>query len=231
MKNTLLKLITFLFLLTAGITTFAQSPLPSTNYTTLYKSGRAAAVVGATYQNAEPTGFAGVYAISGTDTAAFMVDSAGNTVLYSSNNSIQISGDTLWKDFYASALHPVDTTVIVTRDSIRTTTDARFLWIPIDFNAGTTLSQVRVKYRGSDASQGWKLSLWKRADASSTATTSTQIGATQTLVNNGKTVATYNFTNEDMVEGSSYLIQLESEAPSGTATLFSVGVQTIKRGL
>lgn len=234
MKNTILKLITLTFLLTATITTYAQSPLPSANYTTLYKSGRAAAIVGATYQNAEPTGFAGVYAISGTDTAAFLVDSAGNTVIYNSNDAVVISGDTAWKDYSASSLFSYvsnDTLFTITNDSINSTDDAAFLRAPITFMPGTKLSQFRVKYRGSGASTGWKLSLWKRADGTSTATTATQIGATQTLVNSGKTVATYNFTDETTVEGTSYWFQLETEVPSGTTTLFSIGIQTTKRGL
>lgn len=231
MKTTILRITGILFLLAATFATFAQSPLPSTIQQTRYKYGTAAGLGGVNYQNVEPDGFSGMLCISGTDTAAFMVDSAGNTVIYNSNNSILISGDTLWKDYFASSIHPIDTTLIVTRDSISTTTDALFIYMPIDFLAGSELSQVRVKYRGSDASQGWKLSLWKRADGSASATTSTQIGSTQTLVNNGATVATYNFTDEAMIEGTSYMIQLESEAPSGTATLYSVGVQTIKRGL
>lgn len=138
---------------------------------------------------------------------------------------------TRWQDFNAAGTCVGNSGSSFTRnyDYLSTTTDAQALTFHVDVVPGSTISKIRVKYSGTDASTGWNITVAKR-DESSTTTTHTVVGSLQPMLNNGVIVQEYDFTNEVTTANSSYIIIIESEVPGGqTATLYSVGVETTVR--
>ena len=114
-------------------------------------------------------------------------------------------------------------------DGLNSAVDGQVCHVPIHYEAGTTLTRLRIKYAGSDASTGVLVTLRKR-DESSTTTTYTTVGAQQSMLNNGAVVTTYDFSDEAMTASTSYEIIIESQVPGGqNVTFYAWGVETNPR--
>ena len=163
----------------------------------------------------------GVATDPNTATERFRVNTDGQTY----------STYTRWKDIHASS-SAMDVSGSVSRnaDAITTTVDTRQVAIPIQYEPGSIITRLRVKFSGTDASTGWLVSIYKRDESSTGATAGTLVGAQQTMTGSGATITTYDVADETMSANTSYWVLLESEVPGGqTTTLYSVGVETSVR--
>jgi len=113
------------------------------------------------------------------------------------------------------------------------TADAKCLLFPVLYEAGTVLTQMRVKWQAEGNNDGVKVRLVKR-DENGMATGWTIVGAQRTFTDAKSpydvTVSTYDLTpDETMAANHSYSIEVESEKVTSGVKLFSVGVETSKR--
>jgi hypothetical protein len=110
--------------------------------------------------------------------------------------------------------------------------DGTVLYFPIPYNAGTILTQLRVKWQAEGNNDGVKVRLLKR-DESGTNTAWTVVGAQQTYVDSGTpfpvTVSTYDFADETMSANHSYVIEIEAKVVTAGVKLYSIGLESSKR--
>ena len=187
------------------------------------------------------------------------IDSSGNikgaTLLSGGNTVADASGGlasytTLWKDWAAVAkagptwifnnvtMEPQGWTPGLNGESpafynyLRTIHDADIVYFPIDYEAGTILTRLRVKWQAEGNGDGIKVRLVKRNE-NGTDTAWSVVGAQQTYTDAGTpydvTVSTYDFADETMAANYSYSIEIESEVASTGSRLYAVGIESSKR--
>lgn len=164
-----------------------------------------------------------LYVTDGAGANVLELDESGNLAI----DARITTGGAIWKDCsILSSAGITDAWANTGGIGLDTSTDGEFVWVPIPYQAGTTLTRLRVKYAGTDGSTGVIVTLRKR-DESGTTTAFTTVGAAQTMLNSGAIVTTYDFANEAMDANRSYEIQFESEVPGGqTVTLYAWGIET-----
>ncbi len=95
---------------------------------------------------------------------------------------------------------------------------------PIDYETGTILTRLRVKYKGGGTGDGVKVRLVKR-DESGTNTGWSVVGTQQSYTSANVACAVYDFADETMADNYSYSIEIESEVLSVGVYLYSAGIE------
>lgn len=112
--------------------------------------------------------------------------------------------------------------------------DGARVYAPIDKDAGTVISRIRVKWENEtgSGSPGVLIRLLRR-DESSSAAVWTVVGTQQvyTSGSSGVTVSTYDITDHTMLADNVYVIEVEGDTDGGTCLvgLYSVGYETTTR--
>lgn len=153
------------------------------------------------------------------------------------NGNIQAQ-NTQWKDWAASAKAGTASGAIPTStywtqqnsgQNLQTLSNNAYLLFPIEYEAGTVLTRLRVKWQGGHAADGVKFSLLKRTESGTTVAFTT-VGAEQTPAASASvTVTTYDFADETMSADTSYSIRVDAVLAVTSVLVYSVGVESSKR--
>lgn len=145
---------------------------------------------------------------------------------YGEPNDISTYDDSIYPKY---AWHPNNST---SPTYIKCLADGISTYFPIPYEAGTILTQLRIKWQAEGNNDGVKISLAKR-DESGTNTAWTTVGSQQTYTDSGSpydvTVSVYDFSDETISENYSYSIEVQSEIASLGVRVFSFGIETSKR--
>lgn len=172
------------------------------------------------------------------DSNTVSIDAANNRVgvlTAAPSSTLHTVGDirgeaTRWKDIAASCYGNADWTFQSGGIGLTTATSGKLIYIPIPYEAGTTVSQIRVKWDG-DGSDGVKFRIVKRDDSSTLSTIWTVEGSQQSpTTGSSVTVTTYNIADFALVANTSYAIEVESVVSGGgNCYVYSVGIETTFR--
>lgn len=171
------------------------------------------------------------------DSNTLSIDASNDRVGFKTaapSSTVHVVGDirgeaTRWRDTAASNFPNTSWTLDSGGTFVLTASDAALVYIPINYEAGTTVSRIRVKWQGVNASDGVKFRIVKR-DESGTATAWTVEGAQQSPATSASvTVTTYDIADFAMSTNTSYSIEVESEVVADSARLYAVGVETTFR--
>lgn len=139
-----------------------------------------------------------------------------------------VSLEIRWKDYSAvSWVGESEWTYTSPNDYLFDASDDAYCYFPIQYEAGTIISKIRVKYAGTAGSDGIDYRVVKRLD-SGTATGWTLVGALQQVTNSGVIVDTYDIPDFSIDENYSYSIEIVSVV-TVDVKLYSIGIESSLR--